>query len=75
MMRLVFVGVLTAASGICPTTIGGGIYCNGNFTGIATFGNPDCGLVNSPSIYTQVSLTISISLIAYINCGCAFISR
>lgn len=47
-------GVLTAASGICPTTIGGGIYCNGNFTGIATDGNPECGLVNSPSIYTQV---------------------
>lgn len=46
-------GTTAATSGICATTIGGGIYCNGNFTGIATSGD-QCGTANSPSIYTQV---------------------
>ncbi|KAJ6643593.1 Anionic trypsin-2 [Pseudolycoriella hygida] len=46
-------GVLGANSGICPSTIGGGLYCFGNFTGIATSGT-GCGAANSPGIYTQV---------------------
>ncbi|XP_037030315.1 trypsin-like [Bradysia coprophila] len=46
-------GTLAATSGICNTTIGGGIYCNGAFTGIATSGE-NCGSLNTPGIYTQV---------------------
>jgi len=40
-------------SGICPSTRGGGIYCNGIFTGIASSGL-GCGAANSPGVYTQV---------------------
>lgn len=48
-------GGLGAGSGICASTIGGGIYCFGNFTGIASSGAAvQCGAANSPGIYTQV---------------------
>lgn len=50
-------GTVGAGSGICDSTVGGGLYCFGNFTGIATSG-AGCGLANSPGIYTQVSSQI-----------------
>lgn len=50
-----FIGTLAAGSGICNSTLGGGIYCLGNFTGIASSGSA-CGLANSPAVYTQVSI-------------------
>jgi len=40
--------------GICDSTIGGGIYCNGIFSGIATSGAVCGGTLNSPGIYTQL---------------------
>jgi len=43
-----------ANTGICASTRGGGIYCNGQLTGIASQGL-GCGEINSPAgVYTQV---------------------
>jgi trypsin len=50
---MICAGVTTAASGICPSTRGGGLYCNGNLTGIASSGF-GCSTANSPGIYTEV---------------------
>lgn len=47
-------GVVTNNQGICPSTRGGGIYCNGIFAGIASTGL-GCGQAGSPGLYTQVS--------------------
>lgn len=47
-------GDLLATSGICDSTRGGGLYCFGNFTGIASSGTL-CGQINQPGVYTQVS--------------------
>lgn len=46
--------VAANAGAICDSTRGGGIYCNGNFTGIASSGF-GCGVVNTPGLFTQVS--------------------
>lgn len=54
-------GTVAATSGICESTIGGGIYCSGNFTGIASDG-ATCGTVNSPSVYTQVIAKANVHL-------------
>lgn len=53
-IKIWLTGSLLAGPGICESTRGGGIYCFGNFTGIATSGD-GCGVANSPGIYTQVS--------------------
>ena len=45
--------VLAGQGGTCNSTRGGGLYCNGLYTGIASFGF-GCGAANNPGIYTQV---------------------
>lgn len=46
-------GITGAGQGICNSTRGGGIYCDGIFAGIASSGL-GCGIADSPGLYTQV---------------------
>lgn len=54
-----YLGSMGAGSGICDATIGGGVYCNGNFTGIASFGT-GCGAANNPGVFIQVSIYTTV---------------
>lgn len=50
---MICAGSALPGQGICDRTRGGGLYCNGILTGVASDGL-GCGIINSPGVYAQV---------------------
>lgn len=47
---------INSEGGMCASTRGGGLYCNGLFVGVASFGFGCGAQPSTPGVYTQVFL-------------------